>query len=357
MESPNELARQYEKYEEWAARLLNPSVGTNVFRLPLVCARSGLFLGDFLPSNGLAKTTPYVKGWKTQTFLHPIYSQTLSELLHRAMACYQLEKTGTIEFPMQHKQLLMSAMLHASGCIHQDVPGLPNAKITETHFAAVIEMLGWRQDVSSDRLHFPRLHIWKGAAQEDAGNLFRAVPVWLGACAAVQEEFNSVVRTKQKEAKKKAHAMALKNIRRAMYDDISLRKLWTWIAAYVPASELENNPDYKLLFFSSEGQIQNWTHEDIENLETVFLEHCETGNSVSHEVSKRLNQLREWLHLYEDTFEIEVDTEAFKEHRGMPEPVRASFKSNAAFLVAQAKWNLGNKEVADIQQELGEDEL
>lgn len=332
------------------------NVATEKYNIPLVCARSGLFLGKFVPNSGLAKTTPYVKGWKTATFLHPIYSQTLSELLHRAMACYQLEKTGTTQFPLQHKQLLMSAMLHASGCIVQDVAGLPNEKITETHFAGVIEMLGWRQDVSSDRLHFPRLHIWKGAAHEDVGNLFRGVPVWLGACAAVQDEYNTVVRTKQKEAKKKAHALAMKNIRRAMYDDISLRRLWTWIAAYVPHAEVENNPDYKLLFFSSEGQIQNWTHEDIDNLESVFLEHCETGNSVSHEVSKRLNQLREWLHLYEDTFEIAIDTEQYKDQRGIPEPLRADFKNNASFLVAQAKWNLGNKELPKTE-ELGEDEL
>lgn len=326
------------------------------FNVPLLCARSGLFLGKFYPSMGMAKTTPYVKGWKGTTFLHPIFSQSLSELIHRAEACYQLEKTGTAQFPLQHKQLLFLAMLHASGCIVQDVAGLPNAKITETFFAPLIEMLGWKQDISSDRLHFPRLHIWRGANRESEANLFSGVPIWLSACAAVKDEYESIVRTKQKEAKKKAHALALRNIRRAMYDDISLRRLWTWVAAYVPAMELENNPDYKLLFFSSEGQIQNWTHEDIDNLEAVFLEHCELGNSISHEVGKRLNQLREWLRLYEDTFEIAIDSEQFKEFTGTPEPKRSDYKSNAAFLVASAKWNLGNKQ-QPAQEQVDADDL
>ena len=53
------------------------------FNIPLMCARSGIPLGKFIPSPGLATASPYVKAWKESTFLHPIFSLQFRELFHR----------------------------------------------------------------------------------------------------------------------------------------------------------------------------------------------------------------------------------------------------------------------------------
>lgn len=322
------------------------------FHMPLVCARSGVFLGKFYPSVGLASTTPYVNAWKETTFLHPIFSLSLSTLLHRATACWTLEKTGTRQFPIQHKQLLLLAMLHASGCIRQDVAGLPSPKIVEIHFPRVIELLGWKNDQASERLQFPRLHIWKGAIREDETNLFANVPMWIGACEGVKEEWESVTRETQKKAKALASAAAMRNIRRAMYQDISLRRLWNWISTQVPETVLVNNPDLQQLFFTTEDQINVWEAEDIEALEDLVLQYCELGNSISHEVMKRTKQLMEWYQLYYDTFEIVVDTTRFEGFKGMPEPQLKDFKTKAEWLVSVARWKLGNSEAVQRKQTL-----
>lgn len=316
---------------------------TEKAKLPLKCSISGLFLGEFIASQGLALATPYVTAWKQTVFVHPIFSMKLGELLHRAQACWELEKSGTKQFPMLHKQLLFLAMLHASGCIRQETPGLPAPRIVETHFSRLIEMLSWKHETASDRVHFPKLHIWKGAAKESEYSLFSGVEVWLTACEVCKEEYESVSRERMAKVKAKAKELALKNIRSAMYKDISLKRLWNWVTSQVPSSVVENNPDLEQLFFTEESQIHLWTKEDIEALESLVLKYCELGNSVSYEVSRRIRQLENWRAIYFDTFEIVVDSEKFAEHRGQQEPRIEDFPTKAAFLVARARWSLANK--------------
>lgn len=333
-----------------------PKRAEDKFKIPLVCSRSGIKLGDFVPSVGLAVATPYVQSWKQNSFLHPIFSLPFSSLVSRAEACWQLEKTGTRHFPMQHKQLLFLAMLHASGCIKQDVAGLPSPRIVEVHFPRLLDLLGWKHETNSERISFPKLHVWKGAAREEQdGNVFANVPVWLDVCEVCKDEYENIARTRMKAARLKAHDLAMKSIRRAMYADVSIKRLWGWFEAQVPQVILENNADLEQLFFTEEARISVWTIEDIEAIESLFLEYCETGTSVSYEFNKHLRKLADWLRVYNDTFEIVDGTaERFAEHKGVPEPKPESFGNRAAFLVARARWQLANKgnEQASKENEL-----
>lgn len=314
------------------------------FRIPFVCRRSGLKLGDFFPVSSLAGTSPYVHAWKETALYHPIFSLSLPAIIHRATAWHQLEKTGTRKFPMLQKQLLMLAMLHASGCIKQDIPALPSPRITDTFFGQVLEMLGWKNEISSDRLKLPMLHIWKGAAREMQADPFSQIPIWLKACASVKDDYENTVRTRQRAAKQQAANLAMKSIRRNMYEDISLRRLWNWMEAQIDSSLLSTDDSEKELFFVSEKNIQLYTHDEIDDLERLFLENCETGNSISHEVSRRINKIRSQLRIYEDTFEIQVDGATLHpEFHGQPAPEPSQFRNRVEFLVAKAKWELANK--------------
>lgn len=314
------------------------------FKIPLICKRSGIPLGNFVPSVGLAVATPYVVAWRESSYVHPIFSLGLGALITRSLACWQLEKSGTRQFPMQHKQLLFLAMLHASGCIKQDVAGLPSAKIVETHFPRLIEMLSWKHETASDRVNFPKLHVWNGADRSDKGNLFVNVPAWLDATEQCKEDYENVARERQKVAKVKAHELALKSIRKQMYGDVSLKRLWNWYKVQVPQMVQETNIELEQLFFCEERQIHLWQLADIEALESIFLKYCETGTSVSFEFNKRLRQLADFLATYNDTFEIVDEArERFAEYRDVAAPVRSAFPNNAAFLIASARWQLANK--------------
>lgn len=325
----------------WLADNL-PAGYASKFNFPLRCERSGLDLGKFFPSSGLAVATPYVAAWKQTAFIHPIFSLSLPALVHRANACWQLEKTGTRTFPMVHKQLLFLAMLHATGCIKQEVAALPSPRIVETHFSQVIEMLSWKHETASDRVQFPKLHVWNGADREDQHNVFKQIPVWLTFCEIAKEEYENKARERQKAARAKAKEMALKSIRKSMYSDVSLKRLWNWLTSQIPQIVLENNPDFEMMFFAEENKIHAWTEEDFEALEDNFLKYCELGNSVSHEVSKRITQLKDWLKTYKDTFDIVADTKRFAEYQGITKPEPKDFATRAAYLVAAARWNLVN---------------
>lgn len=314
------------------------------FNIPLLCARSGLNLGKFVPSSGL-KSTPYVKAWKDATFLHPVFSLELPSLISRAQACWQLEKAGIRQYPMKEKQLIFLAMLHASGCIKQDYAGLPSPKVVETCFPRLIELLGWKHETASDRVQFPKLHIYRHRAEASDIGLFSTTSSWLDLAEACKDDYENTAKVRQREAKKKAQELALKNIRRQMYSDISLKRLWNWFATQVPQMILENNSDLEQLWYTEEARIQVWTVEDIEALEGLFLKHCELGNSVSHEFNKRIAQLNDWLRIYNDTFEIvESPKVQFPEWVGVPEPMLLHFGGNRAqWLVARARWQLANK--------------
>lgn len=330
-----------EESTRWLSDQL-PTGYASKFNFPLRCERSGLDLGKFFPSSGLAVATPYVQSWKATSFIHPIFSLSLPALVHRANACWQLEKTGTRTFPVLHKQLLFLAMLHATGCIKQEVAALPSPQIVETHFSQVIEILSWKHETASDRVQFPKLHVWYGADREDKHNVFKQIPVWLTFCEIAKEEYENKARERQKAARIKAKEMALKSIRRSMYSDVSLKRLWNWITSQVPQIVIENNPDFEMMFFAEENKIHAWTEEDFEALEDAFLKYCELGNSVSHEVSKRITQLKEWLKIYKDTFEIVTDSSKFAVYAGVTEPQIKDFKTRAEYLVTHARWKLAN---------------
>ena len=323
--------------------IANDTLVADKFHMPLICARSGVFIGKFYPSVGLASTQAYVSAWKETAFLHPIFSWSLGTLLHRATACWNLEKTGTRQYPMREKQLMFLAMLHSSGCIRQDIAALPSPKVVEIHFPRLIELLSWKNDQGTTRLQFPRLHVWKGAVGEDEKNPFGNVLAWIAACESVRDEWENLVREGQKKAKSQAQALAMRNIKRAMYQDISLRRLWNWITTQVPGSVLESNSDLQQLFFTSEDQINVWTAEDIEALEDLIIQYCELGNSVSFEVMKRTKQLMNWHQIYYDTFEIIINTDMFSAHKGTPEPKQSDFSTKAEYLVTMARWKLGNR--------------
>lgn len=317
--------------------------GSTEYSIPLVCAISGITLGKFVPATNLrAGTSPYLKSWKETTFFHPIFSMSFSALLHRAHADWLLEKSGTQKLPMPEKKLQFLALLHSSECIRQDFPCLPSDRVVELYMSNLLEVLDWLHDTHSQQLHFPRLHIGKIESNKEI-DPFSVVPAWLAACEVCKDEWENRVREKQKVAKQKAAVLAMKSIRKQMYQDISLKRLWNWVGAQVPSFVMEDNADLEQLFFTEEAKIAVWEKEDIVALEDLILTHCETGNSISFEVFKRIKVLKDWLHAYTDTFEIEV-VDQFKEMKGLEEPKLEQFSNRATWLVAHARWKLGNRQ-------------
>ena len=245
------------------------------------------------------------------------------------------------------------ALLHAGNGIIQDFPCLPSPKIVEIHFARLIELMSWKEDINSDRLNFPRLRIGKQQSSRESPEPFANIGSRLQACDNCKDDYDNVVRERQKAAKKLAHQAAMRSIKRQMYADISIKRLWNWIDVQVPQMEMQNNPELKELFFIDDDKVQAFQEEDVSNLEAMVLEHCELGNSISHEVMNRIRHLREQQALYIDTFEIVLEKQ-FQEFADQPAPSARDFPTRAAYLVAQARWSIAQK-TKDTPEVAGDD--
>ncbi len=326
--------------------------------ISLVCARSGLRLGDFQPADySSLGTSPFVAQWKKTSFLHPVFNLSFSDVCRKAVACWMLEKQGDKRYTMQYKQLLMLALLHSSGCIKQDIPALPTPKAVELHFAKLIDIMSWKLDVDSERLQLPRFHVWYGARGENGSDPFVTLDAWVAACETVREEYETVTRTKKAAAKEKARALALRSIRASLYTDISLRRLWNWLEAQVDSMEMSNNAELESLFFCADSNISAWELEDIQALEDLFIANCELGNSISYEVQKRISYLRSQREAYADAFEIVTTGNEFPEWKGLPKPERKSFQTSAEFAIACARWSLANKPAVSASATTDSEEL
>jgi hypothetical protein len=311
------------------------------FGIKLHCKLSGVPLGTFYPQTKSAVAgggSPYVKNWNQQTMLHPVFSMSFIDCLGRARAVWDHEKSGSRNYSPQFKSLLFLALIHHVGNVRQDIPALPEDKLVASEFGHLIELLSWKHETGSARLTFPSLRIPK------APNPFGMIPSWLAACEVCKEDYENVVRVRQREAKQKASELALRNIKRSMYQDISLVRLWNWVEAQSDSFKMAENADLKLLFFADENKIQNWEQSDIEELEEFVAVNCELGNSISHEVMKRIKILKGWLSIYTDTFTVTVeDEEKFSSHSGQPEPQVKDYPNRAAYLVNLARWKLANR--------------
>lgn len=311
--------------------------------ITLTCSRSGLKLGDFQPADySSLGTSPFVAQWKKTSFMHPVFNLAFADVVRKATACWMLEKQGDKRYTMQYKQLIMLALLHSSGCIKQDVPALPSPKAVELYFSKLIEIMDWKLEVATDRLSLPRFHVWHGAAGESKSDPFVTLDAWIKACEVCKEEYETVTRTRKADAKEKARAAAMRNIKASLYQDLSLRRLWNWLEAQVDSREMSNNAELESLFFCTDSNINAWDLDDIQALEDLFIANCELGNSISHEIQKRIDHLRSQRKAYSDAFEIVVGDE-FLEWKGLSKPERKDYSSNAEFAVASARWMLANR--------------
>ena len=279
--------------------------------------------------------------WNETIMLHPIFSLGFQALFYKAESVWRLEKSGSKQYSMQYKQLLFLSLLHTAEVIHQEYPCLPSPRVVEIYFGQLLDILSWKHEVNSEHANLPRIRISK--YKDSDKDPFLVVESWVAACEVCRDEWENKVREHQKKAREKAKILAMRNIKRQHYQDISLRRLWNWFGTQVPQFAFEQHETLESLFFTTEDKIHLWDLSDIDVLDSLLIRHCEIGNSISHEVTKRLNQLRQWHYVYTDTFEIVIDGDRFAEHRAKPEPTPKEFANRAQFLVAHAKWTLANR--------------
>lgn len=156
-----------------------------------------------------------------------------------------------------------------------------------------------------------------------------------------------------------------------IYKRIDFNKVWNWIEVQMarePKYPAGRRQTFKTIFMRADQAPEEWTLDDIEDVQLAVLETCDMGNEISFFINNRLRQIRAVIEDFyssftllnnvsnekldaldavtpqeqaaSDTFFSSFDRRA-NELEQLPEaPKRESFASYPKFLQAQAQWNI-----------------
>lgn len=355
------------------------NVGTGDSRTKVIyCVRSGLPLASV--------TTLCNKGWPIFSslqdgMLHPDYSTSLESLISRLTAQVKLaeSKEWEVTKAMQtDMQVCMSAIMYGldamwlppEGSSHKIEPSLPRWSVVVGSAAVFTKLARWYHYSTSKRLHLPIYRVTKTANN----------PGWESFSGWMEEAF-SVKKVWEKgrinnelvEAAEQRRQDAIEEISAdKLYKRMDFKKIWNWVDI-----QLADHPQYgkeypvgrretfKELFLTGDLHVENWTVDDVEDLQFAIAQCCELGNDISYFINTRLNSIKECIRDFFSAFTIvgrnigidaahvpEKEKEAtaqffegFDKRASMLEelpaaPKREDFPNAWTFLKAQAEHNI-----------------
>lgn len=342
----------------------------------IYCQRSGLPLASVtaLCSSGW----PFLTSMQ-QNMLHPIYAMPLGGLLnkfkhHLAIA----DQAGWMieEHELTEVKLCMSATMYAIDCIWQPpveathlwaklVPSLPGEAMSVGAANRLYNLARWYHFGTSKRLEFPKYRISKLN-----GNLeWQNISAWLDDAFSIKDQWEAGRDELQHAETLRLRTDALATVHsEAVYKRVDFNKVWNWIDI-----QLSVNKDYptgrrqtfKSIFMSGELHPEQWSLDDIEDVQFAVLQCCDMGNDISFFINKRLESIRQIVKDFYNGFTLltsvgkeskgeeteaertataaffaEYDRKAASLAEIPPEPRRADYGTMGQFAQAQAQWRI-----------------
>lgn len=341
----------------------------------IYCVRSGLPLASVtaLCSSGW----PLLQTINT-SLLHPIYNMPLSGLLvkfkHHLDTC---EEAGW--FVPNHEivevKLCMSAIMYQLDAIwlppieavhlwQQLEPSLPMESVATASANRLFKLARWYHYATSKRMEFPRYRISK----KNDNLQWQNFSAWLDDAFSIKTEWERGRKELEREHQLRLRTEALHTINsEAVYKRIDFNKVWNWIdiqLAVSPKYPLGRRVTFKSLFMSGDMKPEEWTLDDVEDVQMAVLECCDMGNEISHFINKRLSHIRAMIRDFYSGFtllndvsgkseineaqserEREAEQQLFAEYDRKitdmaelpPEPTREQYPTLGRFLQAQAQ--------------------
>lgn len=348
----------------------------------IFCPRSGLPLAkvEALCSHGW----PLINTLQSAThgLLHPIYGMPLDKLLIKLRSeLHHAEQIAwcSIDNEMREIQLSVSAVMYALDCIwlppaeathlwNKLEPSLPAWFVCVASAKRLLHLASWYHYATSKRLSFPLYRISKTNNNLNWENF----SAWLDDAYEVKSQWEKG-RDALKDAEElKLRTEALITVKAEnIYKRIDFNKVWGWIDiqmkqdARYPEGRRQT---FKSIFMSGDMHPEEWSLDDVEDVQMAVLETCDAGNEIMFFIRKRLSHIHRMIQDFYSSFTLlntvskeaqglldnvtqhEVQTTAAffqKFDRRIealgslpPEPKRESFESNAKFIQAQAQWRI-----------------
>jgi len=315
---------------------------------------------------------PYLAQWKDSIAIHPLFSLSQMNLLMwtRKHWNYLFRNTVDHSSELQRQQFSIAfvAILHSMKCIEQTVPVLPEFHVVNTNMQRLLELAYWQAFLDSKRFKFPTLRINK----LNANSNLHDVGAYLSVCESVKHDYETSKDAKADEAKLEAARRAEKAVRGSHVRAVSKKALWNW---FLSSMASHNSKKYSLpewqewkeesakLWFASESTQLQYSLDDVDAIEEVFITTCTLGTTVSHAFTQELARVRSNISNHLQVFSIDwtatirtsdspvqrvaadgtlISTELSNNPPEEPgeEPLQKDFFNRVDFIRAHAKWRL-----------------
>jgi hypothetical protein len=342
--------------------------------LTLYCSRTGVPIADMNLIMQVGKV-PYLSQWKEAQSFHPLFSLPQSQLLAWTRKNWNQLFRNTAsdhitDVQKQQFQIAFMAILHSLECIDQQAPALPSFQTVCDNLQQLLELAYWYNYLDSKRFRFPTLRINKLNANLN----LRDISAYLEVCESKKHDWETSKEAKFEDAKLLAAQKAEKAVRSSHVRAISKKALWNWFLSSLLAS---NSKKYSLpewqewkedaarLWFANEnGQLQ-FSSDDVNDIENVFLSECTIGTVISHAFASELEKIRNHIENHRKIFEIDLSEVRLPNVRrtnslgeaietptdpiGIPqdpgkEPQLCDYNSRAKYIQARARWDIQSRQ-------------
>lgn len=345
---------------------------TNLPAKVIYCAYSGVPLVSVTALCSLG--WPMLSSMQSAMY-HPIYGHSLERLISEYKAKLQvaeLSEWQCYEREERDLQLLTSAIMYSLGAMwippegsHAKIePSLPAWHVVIGSGKRLASVASWYHFATSKRMKFPLYRVTKTANNLNWGNL----AAWIDEAFEIKKQWE---KGRVNHVMDDLTAARLKETEEtvslgSMYGRMDFNKIWNWVD-----TQMAEHPDYpagrratfKNLFLTGDVTPEEWTVDDVEDLQFAITATCDIGNTVTHFINKRLNGIKANIIDFFSTFVIIGDarkesamTDLEKERTGamlaeydarvdelkeLPAPPKpTAFASKALFYRAQAQWNI-----------------
>ena len=326
----------------------------------IYCAHTGVAIAtmDLVMQAG---KLPYLAQWKESLAYHPIFSLAPLPLLAWTRKnwnrVFRTAAEHSTDLEKQQFQIAFVAVLHTLGSIKQEVPVLPSFDICQRHMQNLLELAYWYTYLDSRRFRFPTLRI----NRQNANSNLNDIGAYFQVCNSVKHDWEKKKESLLEDARLEIAQRVEKAVRGSHVRAVPKKALWNWFLAELSATNSKKytlpeweewKEDSKKLFLGSENTQLQYSVDDVNSIEDVFITECTLGTTISHTFQSELSKIRTTIEEHSKLWTIDWSSNAPKrvqedgtviavvpEHPG-EEPKIGSFSSRFDFLKAQAGWKV-----------------
>lgn len=327
-----------------------------------------------------AGRAPYLKEWQQSIVVHPLFSLSTPAILSWTRKNWNRIFRGASDHasPTERLQFQIAfvAVLRTLDSIKQECPILPSFDTCQRHMQQLLELAYWKFYLDSQRFRFPTLRINKlnaNIALEDIGAYFAV-------CNSVRADWETKRDALAEEAKIETARRVERLVRGSHVKAVSRKALWNWFIASI---SVKNKKKFELdewkewladsskLWFASDNIRLQFSLDDVQSIEDVFIQECELGTTISHTFQKELNSIRATISNHLSMWDIDWDETNNGPSRVSadgtvqiparpaepgPEPHISAYRSRFDYLKALATWKMAKLNLQTWIEKYGQNE-